>query len=220
MSVLKNYYIKNEKKLIGFVTALLLIVALLNIYFVVDVHSSSNDECLWVENLKGDEKGAIVFSNVKVGGVAWEAGIRDGDKFVEFEGERVKNTFATQRVFNTFAAGDTVKYLIEREGKLHTTYVRVKKVFNFGRFAFSLLGFIWLSIGFIVLISKPGGRVQLLFFLIGAATVLMQSNNLIVDFNGFVKVTPITFIIEVVWMFGAAFLPFLLIEFFWYFPDH
>ncbi len=218
MSAVKNYYIKNKKKLIGIVTAVLLIVALTNIYFVVDVHSSSNDECLWVYNFRGENNASIVFNRVKVDGVAWRAGIRDNDKFIEIEGKKVKETFAAQRILNKFAAGDTVKYVIEKDGKLLPAYVRVKKVFNFGTFAFSLLGLIWLCIGFIVLISKPGGRVQHIFFLIGAATVLMQSNNLIADFNGFISATPATYIIEIIWMFGAAFLPFLLVEFFWLFP--
>lgn len=219
MNNFKNIYIKNEKRIIGIVTAFLLLIAILNIYFVVDVHSSSNDECLWIPLQEGTQKAEIVFDRVKVDGVAWQAGIRDGDRFVEIEGYKVGNTFAAQGILNKFESGDTVKYIIEKEGKLLPAYVRLKKVFNPGSFAFSLLGLIWLCIGYIVLISKPGGRVQHVFYLIGAATVIMQSFNLITDFNGFIQITPLAIFIDVMWMFGAAFLPLLIIEFFWLFPQ-
>jgi len=216
---LKNYYIKNEKKILGFITASLLLVAILNIYFVIEVNSSSNDECLWIQHISKEKKEEIIFNRVKVDGVAWQAGIRDGDGFVEIEGHKIVDVLVAQRILNKFESGDTVKYVIEKEGKLIPTYVRLKKVFNLGAFAFSLLGLIWLSIGFIVLVSKPGGRVQHLFYLIGAALVVMQSSNLITDFNNFIQINPLTILIDVMWMLGASFLPFLLIEFFWLFPQ-
>ena len=221
MKKLKELFIKNRKRLIIAVSVILLAIALINIYFVVDVSVISNDECLWVEKKTTGDSVAIFFNFVKVEGVTWNAGIRDGDKLLAIKDIPLSNTFIAQRILNQFEKGDHAKYTFERNGKVYTANVLIKKFFSFQNFAGALQGLFWLLIGFVVLMAKPDGIVQKLFYGIGAASVLSSTGvmfqaSLTLFQSGFGGI--LLLIISYLWSFSTWYIPFLILYFFWTFP--
>ena len=82
MNSIKNIFLKYRQKLIvGFSIALIAVVVV-NIYFVLEVKVTSNDECYWIPKKVSADSVAIYFDIVKVEGVTWEAGIRNGDQLI------------------------------------------------------------------------------------------------------------------------------------------
>ena len=77
MDKLKTFIARNRQKLIIISTIFLVIVGLANFFMVYVVHVTANDECLWL-----DKKEGIFFDKVKVNGVTWAAGIRNGDQLI------------------------------------------------------------------------------------------------------------------------------------------
>jgi len=221
MEKTKKYYLKNRKRLIIAVSAILLAVSIVNIYVVLNVNFVSNDECLWETKESGKGRTEIFFKFVKVGGVSWNAGIRDGDKLLAISDVPVTVGTDAQLVLNKVHPGEYAKYLIEKNGKILTVYVLIKKFFFFSDLAFSLLGFFYMLIGFIVLMAKPDGIVQKLFYGIGATSVL---SSILVLLQA-VYVSPefylknlILLILCHLWAISFCHLPFLSLYFFWTFP--
>jgi sigma-B regulation protein RsbU (phosphoserine phosphatase) len=178
---------------------------------VFTVRATSNDECLWVP-----EKNEIFFDKVKVNGVTWNAGIRDGDQLISINKEKITDVLKAQNILNKVNGGDYAHYTFKKGDKEIAAKVYVKKLVNFSQAGLGLLGLFWLVIGFIVVSAKPEGYLQRLFYRIGACFVLYevfvfinQTNPYSGWFNGLIDLT---------WSAAATFLPFLIIRFFWIFP--
>ena len=112
--------------------------------------------------------------------------------------------------------------LLKRHNNIFTADVRIKKLFSFPSLAISLIALIWIIIGFIVLMAKPDGTVQKLFYGIGAASVLLAT-QVILQTGFLIGVTnylgvALAFIIGYLWGLSVCYLPFLNIYFFWTFP--
>jgi len=221
MKKIKEFFIRNRKRFIVAISLVLILIALINIYFVVEVRVTSNDECLWVPKKIQKDSVFIFFDLVKVGGVTWEAGIRDRDQLIAINDSVLESTFAAQRILNQVEEGQYAKYTVKRNDKIFTAFVRIKKLFLFSSLASSLLGLIWVLIGFVVLMAKPDGMVQKLFYGIGAASVLLSTQVILqVEMvSEFARLGPLlTFILGYLWALSICFLPFLFIYFFWTFP--
>ncbi|MBE2279009.1 MAG: SpoIIE family protein phosphatase, partial [Ignavibacteriaceae bacterium] len=161
-----------KRQLLITVTIAIAIAGILNIYQAFFINVTSNDECIWAIK-KDSEKGfGIFFSNVKEGGVTDKAGIKNGDMFLEINGETVISPFQAQDILNKLNYGDYVEYTVKRDGEIFKTKVFVKKLYNMRLIAFSFFFFVWLVLGFLTLITKLDGEVQWLFYLIGAFGVL------------------------------------------------
>ena len=66
MNSIKNIFLKYRQKLIvGFSIALIAVVVA-NIYFVLEVRVTSNDECLWIPKKVSADSVALYFDIVKV----------------------------------------------------------------------------------------------------------------------------------------------------------
>lgn len=211
MNKIKNLIARNRQKLIILSAIILFIIGMLNIFFVYTVRVTSNDECSWVPEKKG-----IFFDKVKVNGVTWNAGIRNGDQLISINKEKVTDVFVAQSILNKVKGGDYAHYTFKKGDKEIGTKVYVKKLINFSQAGLALLGLFWLVIGFIVVSAKPEGYLQRLFYRIGACFVLFDVFVFINDstryttwFNG---------VIDMIWSAAATFLPFLIIRFFWIFP--
>ncbi len=212
----KKILTRNKVKLIIVFSAVLLFIGLANLYMVVNVRVTSNDECLWIQ-YNNDGKNIIKFEQVKKGGVTWNAGIRNGDLLLKINGKKITEPLQAQAILNKVESGKYADYTIQKGSEVKHTQVYVKKLINFPWLGLSLLGLIWMTIGFIVYMAKPEGTVQRLFYWIGVTFILsllylyVQSpptiNNLI--FMGF---------IDFINTFALIFLPFLIIHFFWIFP--
>lgn len=217
MQTIKNFFERNQKGIIIISFVLLFCIGLVNFSFIFFVNATSNDECLWVPTQTSKDNVIIVFEKVKVNGVAWKAGIRDGDQLIAINNVKVHDIFDAQKILNQFRKGQLADYTIKKGDKLLNTKVEIKKLIQMAQFAFMLMGQIWLIIGFIVLMARPNGYIQRLFYKISAAFIVLFTS---VYFNRLGKeVSQIFFyILDHVWTIGGFYASFLILRFFWSFP--
>ncbi|MFN3872072.1 MAG: SpoIIE family protein phosphatase [Ignavibacterium sp.] len=222
MKILKAFFYKNKMRFVSSLTIVLGLLALGNIYVSLNVNVTSNDECLWVGKKISEDSIAYFFDYVKKDGVAWQAGIRDGDQLIKINNHIVRNDQQAQMVLNTVKSGDYADYVVKKsDGSLLETKVRVKKLINFGALTFNLSSLIWLIIGFIVFSAKPDGKQQKLFFMLGVFYVLSTFFNVFpqnAKFFEIVQQYPVgTLIIYTLASIGASALPFTFLYFIWNF---
>jgi len=221
MTKFKEIYLKAKPKAIIVFSLLMIIVAFMNIYSTLEVRVTSNDECLWVpEKTAKNDSTAIHFSLVKEDGVAWNAGIRNGDYLLKINGYNIKNTQQAQLILNRMNYGEYADYVVKKkDGTVLKTKVFVKKLIQFQLLALGILGLIWMSIGFVVLMAKKG-PIQKTFYVTGVASVLSIAYLLIpqnID-PGMIVQRVLSIIFAIGWTFGMSFFPFLIVYFFWIFP--
>ena len=222
MRPIKELFFKYRSNLITIFSILLIGVAVLCIYYSLEIRVTSNDECYWIPEKVSKDSTAIYFDRVKIGGVTWNAGIRDGDQLLEIGGKLLQNTIHATIVFNSFKSGEYAEYKYLSNGKIHTTKVYVKKLISFEWLASSISALFWIFIGFIVLSAKPDGKVQKIFYTLAVLIVLSSMTVLIpfqTNFIGFFKENILlASLIGASWIIGLCFTPFTLIYFFWNFP--
>jgi sigma-B regulation protein RsbU (phosphoserine phosphatase) len=217
-----KFWIRNRIKFIIATAVLLALISTANFVFIYNITAQSNDECLWTQKVFSKDSVIIVFEQVKVDGVTWQAGIRNGDLLIAIDGKKTTNNIVATQILDKVQKGDYATYTVKRGNSVFDTPVLVKKLINIGGFAFNLLASLWLLVGFIVIMAKPEGRSQRVFFKIGVALVLNASNSFL--FRGFVVDNPLyinpvfPIIIDNISNFAGLFLPFLLFNFFSVFP--
>ncbi|GAB4290946.1 MAG: hypothetical protein Kow0098_09800 [Ignavibacteriaceae bacterium] len=222
MKRFKEIYLRFRSRIITIFSVLMIGLALLNIYFVIEVKVTSNDECLWQPKKINEDCTAIIFQYVKVDGVSWEAGIRDGDQLLEIDGVPLTGTLQAQKILNTFKEDELAEYTIKRNGEIFKTKVRIKKLIQIGSLANNLLALFWMLIGFVVLMANPDGRVQKLFYAIGVMSVFSSTSTLFPDdlFIGEISDSPVVlYILSFFWVTGFSVTPSLIVAFFWNFPN-
>ncbi len=218
---MKNFLTKYRKKIILSITVILVLLGLIQIYFIFNITAKTNDECLWRPIKISNDSTKIIFENVKVNGITWNAGIRDGDEFLKIDKKKLRSLYQATYLADRKNSGDSLTYTYARNGEIFVTKIPVKKLIQYGDLALILLGLIWLAVGFVVVSSKPHGKTQLLFYKIGAYFVMFSSLSL---FKGNVNLNPILqnnflmLVFDLVWIFGAIFVSFGLVEFFLIFP--
>lgn len=196
---------------------LLILLSLGSILVTTTINPTSNDECLWVPVMQGDST-AFKFGTVKVNGVTWNAGIRNGDYLLAINGKKIGNTSQAQIILNKVEGGHYADYSVRKaNGKIIETKVYIKKLINFTLLGVSLLGFFWLLIAFIVLMARPDGKVQKVFYAIGATLILMMILNILL-LPFLYNVIPVGFVVDVLSAGGMIYAPFLILHFFWIFP--
>lgn len=222
LAKIKIFLNKHFSHFILFLSAILVMICALNFFYIFDVTAQSNDECLWRDSDFNSAKNIITFDLVKVDGVTWAAGIRNHDRLVSINGVLCKNTLDASRTLDKVSSGDYAVYVFERNGKQFTTNVYVKKLIGFNNLAFTLFSSFWLIVGFFVLMAKPEGKIQRLFFSVGAFTVLFSMNSLLnrglqVD-NPILRNVVVFRSVTVLILFGAIFWAFSMVRFFSIFP--
>lgn len=222
MQTIKYLISRYRKQLLAPVSVVLAIMILLQLYFLVEVTPRPNDECIWTPQLTDKDEIGFVFHNVKFEGVTWDAGIRDGDMLLEINGRKIEDLrIATYELYN-METGDTAIYRVSRNGRIFDAKVEVKKLVQFGGLAYLLISCIWLVVGILVINAKPDGFTQVLFFRIGATLVLFSLFNLLLSdqvFNPIYEYPIAAILVDAIQTFGGIFLPFLVIHFFWIFPN-
>lgn len=221
MQLINLLYTRYRQKCLGGLFVILAIMGMANVYVVLNVNLQSNDECLWIPKKLDSVSSVVLIEKTKIGGVAWQAGIRDGDRLVEINGVKIDSDYGAAIELNRVAEGSYAKYLIERNGRRFETSVYVKKLLSFPHLGFSLFALIWLFVGLTVIIAKPDGRVQRLFFQIGACLVLFLSVALLPYafwkkiFSDWIYLgRPVEFGFTLI----SCFLPLLIVRLFWIFP--
>lgn len=222
MNRLKAYFYKNKMRLVITLTVMLGLLAIGNIYVSLNINVTSNDECLWEGKKINQDSVAYFFNYVKKEGVAWQAGIRDGDQLIKINNYIVKNDQQAQLVLNDVKSGDYAEYIVKKpDGTLLETKVRVKKLLNFGTLTFNISALIWLIIGFIVYSAKPDGKQQKLFFMLGVFYVLTTLYNFFPQtiklFEIFDQYPVGSLIVYTLASIGASALPFTFLYFIWNF---
>jgi serine phosphatase RsbU (regulator of sigma subunit)/uncharacterized membrane protein len=222
---LKLLFLKYRIKIASAITILLSAILLLSLFYVIEINVSSNDECLWVP-IKSDNSEIIIeFQAVKINGVAYNAGIRNGDQLLEISGEKIDETLRAQEILNRVDAGKYADYKIRKpSGEIISTKVYIKKLIQFGSLAQVLSSFILLLIGFIVYTAKPEGIAQRLFFAIGILSAL-PNLNWFFPLTGdavlkFIQHSPLlSAVMGELIVFGFSASPVILLYFVWAFPS-
>ncbi len=224
MNEFKRYFLKYRLNVVSGLTLLLAFVAVLSIYFSLEVRLQSNDECLWNPKKISKDSLAIFFSNVKENGVSWNAGIRDNDQLLEIDGIKLSGTVQAQEILNKFDYGELANYVVEKpNGDIVRTQVFVKKLVQFGLLAQSISALLFLIIGFIVFTAKPDGLAHRLFYFIGVFTVFSAASVLApldeLFFLKFITEEPITTLIAYSGVIiSQVAVQFLFLYFVWSFP--
>ncbi|MEN8193245.1 MAG: SpoIIE family protein phosphatase, partial [Bacteroidota bacterium] len=222
MGSIENILSKYRIKLLAPFTLLLMVIVLINFYFVFEITPQPNDECIWYPKSVSKDSVGFFFESVKFEGVTWNAGIRDGDQLIAINDKVIKNLSDASLELNRMDSGDSAKYTIMRNNQLIETKVVVKRLIQFGGLAFAILAIIWLAIGFIVIKAKPQGKTQIVFFRIGVILIFYSSFNMLITQNirnPLFDYIPLVVIVDQLWTIGAIFLPFLILKFFWIFPN-
>ncbi|MBI2418951.1 MAG: GAF domain-containing protein, partial [Ignavibacteriales bacterium] len=174
-TLLKEWYTKNFLGIIYAVSSGIVLLNILTLYAIFTVQRTSNDECLWQPVKQKNNSAPFIFKSVKVNGVTWQAGIRDGDFLLQINDKAIKTSAEAQDIINKIEEGGTVIYKVQRGKEIFKTTVTLKKLVDIGSLSFSLFAAIWFIVGFLVLIAKPDGYLQRLFFLVGVLFSLMRS---------------------------------------------
>lgn len=206
-----DYYRRHLLILISVITA---IIGIAGIYYVLEINLVSNDECLWVTG----KDNRVYFDHVKVNGVTYNAGIRNGDLFLAVNSIKFKNSVEAQNIINKLSDGDYATYTVQRGDEVFNTPVKIKKLLLYTDLADSLFTFFWFLIGFIVIAAKPFGKIQGLFFTIGVALVLNFALTRLLSSQMFKPMDSYILFIATLSLILFAFVPFLIMHFFWIFP--
>jgi serine phosphatase RsbU (regulator of sigma subunit) len=218
MQSVKNFFERNLKGVIIISFILLFCIGLVNFSFIFVVNATSNDECIWEPQKARKDSVIILFDRVKVDGVTWKAGIRDGDQLLAIDKTKIRDTYHAQRILNSFKSGQFADYTIKKGNKIIETKVEIKKLINMAQFAFMLMGQIWLVIGFVVLLARPHGYIQRLFYKISAAIIVLFTSVHFLGLGTDVSQTYF-YILDYVWTIGGFYASFLILRFFWSFPQ-
>src|ERR1035437_712293 len=216
LELIKKTWITNRSSIIIVTTAFLFVIGLINFFFIFDITAQSNDQCLWVEKKVSADSLKIIFQSVKSQGVTWNAGIRDDNELIAIDGIRTRSTLVASQVLDKVPTADYATYTVSDGKNVFETHVLVKNLINFGGLALGLLSFLWLIVGFVVVMAKPEGRTQRLFYKIGIAAILYSTNNLL--YRGTGAVNPVfgsrllLLVIDILWTLGGLFFGFLLIK--------
>src|ERR1041385_403328 len=157
---LSNLSPRGVRVLYTIAALVVLSVCLLNFMYLMVYNVPANDECAW-RPIKGRDN-ALLITDVVPGGVTDKAGIKDGDILLKINGKDFKNN-AAQPLINAVPLGDYATYLVERAGAQFETKVQILRVFNIAYLALFLLGFGFLVVGYVVVMTKPEGQIQRMF---------------------------------------------------------
>jgi sigma-B regulation protein RsbU (phosphoserine phosphatase) len=132
----------------------------------------TTDDCLWtyIED-SASKRYTFLISDIIPGGVADSAGLKNGDVLLEIEGLSFMNMEDAMRILNTHQ-NEFVRYTILREGEIIYKDIWVYKHLNILFLIFWLMGFGFLTVGFIVGFSKPSELSSKIFFFLGCCASL------------------------------------------------
>ncbi len=142
----------------AFWTLTVLCICLINFWVQMVNRVVGNDQCRWIE--KGESR--LLITEIVSGGVAEQAGIKDGDYLVKINGEFFKRAIDAQAIINKFS-GAYVTYTIERGSYSFDTKILILRSINLAFLSQSLFGLGFLVVGFVVVMAKPIGKIQRMF---------------------------------------------------------
>ncbi len=150
-----------------------LLVLMLTLFHGLNVmvfKATSNDQCGWLPRETGNP--GFEITQVVPGGVTDHAGIRNGDILLKINGNNFKDGQEAMAIINHIKRNDYAEYLIQRGDSTFTTKVKVLKVFDVNYLANFLLGFGFLVVGYVVVMTRPQGVIQRVFGRFGILSML------------------------------------------------
>jgi serine phosphatase RsbU (regulator of sigma subunit) len=150
----------------------------LNAISILFVNALSNDENAW--RPVQDRLDALVITDVVPGGVSDKAGLKNGDTLIKINGQSFNTNDPLKNpvvMVNAIPKGEFATYLIQRDGRQFEVKVEIIKVINFAFIANYLFGLGFIIVGFIVVMTKPNGKVQRLFAYFSLFIILLFSLN-------------------------------------------
>ena len=117
MNKIKKFIENHRQKLIIIFTSVLFCFSLASIIITVDVNVQSNDECYWIPEKVSSSIDSVAFrfERVKINGVTWNAGIRDGDYLLAINGVSIKGAEQAQLILNKINGGEYADYKVKRK---------------------------------------------------------------------------------------------------------
>lgn len=146
---------------IGITILVLLFFIIGGINFILNnvIYRRSSDECIWISDKEG-----MRITRIVRGGVTDEAGIKDGDFLVKIDGRSFDTPNQAQLYIDSLPEGHAAHYTIRRGKQLLKLDVRMKKPINFFSIVATVVGFVFLLTGYLVLIFNPLNRLSRYFF--------------------------------------------------------
>ncbi len=163
----------------------------------------NSDDTFWGIMERGGRPALVVISVVE-GGVGEKAGIRVGDEVLAIDGREVNPALnAAQDVLNAASADHPVSYVVARDGRIVNLTISLVRQIRFVQFVAPVFAFLWLLIGTLVVLAKPRGRIQRLFFATSALVVFAFTQPLFFSSN---EGSPLGVVIRLLWgLFGVLF---------------
>jgi sigma-B regulation protein RsbU (phosphoserine phosphatase) len=122
------------------------------------VRGTGNDQCRWIDQ----DSSRLLIKDIVRGGVAEQAGIKDGDFLVRIDGKNFKNGGEAESIISK-KIGSYVTYTLERGGVQIEKQVLILKLINLAFLSQFLFGLGFLIVGYVVVIMKPQGKIQRMF---------------------------------------------------------
>ncbi len=161
---------RNTRIIFGAAAIIVLLITCVHLLDVMVFRVTSNDECGWVQCPAG--RPGLIIRDIVPGGVTDHAGVKDGDTLLRINNREV--TFRTAPgILNALQPGDTATYLLNRNGNLFEAKIRILKLFDTFSLTLFLLGFSFLLVGTIVIMTKPEGLIQRAFGRYGLFSMLV-----------------------------------------------
>ena len=211
---LKKMHPNTIRILYSSISVIVLALCVMNFMSVMVYNVQRSDECGWRSRAEGQP--GMLISDVIPGGVADRAEIKNGDILLKINGREFKNPNAAQRMLDSLSTDQYVTYSIERDGKQFETQIEIVKQFNVFYLSFFLLGLGFLIVGYIVVMTKPGGETQQLFGGFSVWTMMFFSliiSRPVIAFAGWIVALGTAGVFA-----SLIFAPPVFIRFFLYFP--
>lgn len=141
-----------------FLMLAVLAVVMVNFADVMFLKTIGNDQCAW-RPLDGSGS-RLLITDVVPGGVTDKAGIKDGDVLLDVNGTPFKTSQEAQQRINAVTPGNFATYLVQRADKTFETKVEILRVVNMPYLSQFLLGLGFLVVGYVVVMSRPQGKIQ------------------------------------------------------------
>jgi len=152
---------------------IVLLASTINILDVLVFKATSNDQCGWLGR-PGGEPGAII-TQIVPGGVTDQAGVKEGDILLKIDGKEFQTPQQAMSIINPKKAGEFALYTLERDGIQFEARVEILKLLNVTYMAYCILGISFLVVGYVVVLTRPQGRVQRHFAYYTLVTMLLFS---------------------------------------------
>ncbi len=168
MKIFKNISENNLRffiVLIAFLCLLLSLIAFENNFFSKRM---TTDDCLWIDKVDSLGNHFLVITQIIPGGVADEAGIKDGDLLIAINGISLSQSMKAMDILNKYSS-EFITYTIIRNDEIVNLKIWVYKFTNYSFLIFWIVGLGFLFVGTAVGYSKPKELTSKLFFFFSAA---------------------------------------------------